>query len=122
MIREVSAIMALGCVPATVDTTLDDYLSQRDSPQRLINDDGIYNGGWYRDFDGVINPDASSARAGAFKGWLHFNLGNEAYSVTGHLADLNTAGNAAISVLTCLPEKRGLHRPAKRFRQSDGGR
>ena len=37
--------MALGCVPATVDTTLDDYLSQRDSPQRLINDDGIYNGG-----------------------------------------------------------------------------
>lgn len=99
MSRVLMAMGLMGCVPATVDTTPDDYLNQRDSPDSLINEEGIYNGGWYRNFDGIINPEVSQARASAFKGWLHFNLGNQEYSITGHLADLHTAGNAAISVV-----------------------
>ena len=91
--------LATGCVPESFDTSADQYMTLREGPDALINEEGIYNGGWFDSFDGVINPEDSIGAAGAFKGWLHFNLANDDYAVTGHLADLNTAGNAAISVV-----------------------
>jgi len=91
--------LALGCVPESIDSSADAYLNLRSGPDALIDDEGIYNGGWYENFDGIINPEDSSGSASAFKGWLHFNLADADYSVTAHLADLNTAGNAAISVV-----------------------
>ncbi|MDP6935171.1 MAG: DUF2804 family protein, partial [Myxococcota bacterium] len=75
------------------------YMTRRPGPDTLVSDEGIYNGGWFENFDGAINPEDSIGSEGAFKGWLHFNLANDDYSVTGHLADLNTAGNAAIAVV-----------------------
>jgi len=105
MTRYLLPILALGCVPQSIDTTADAYMTLRPGPDALINDEGLYNGGWYENFDGAINPEESVGAAGAFKGWLHFNLANDDYAITGHLADLNTAGNAAISVIDLATEE-----------------
>ena len=92
--------MACSPVDSTVDVTADRYMEQRPGPDALIDENGRYAGGWYTNFDGVINPEDSVGADNAFKGWLHFNLANEDYSVTGHLADLRTAGNATLSVVS----------------------
>jgi hypothetical protein len=99
MTRSLWMCLFLGCVPASVDSEEDDYMTLRSGPDRLIGSDGNYNGGWYSDFDGEINPDDSTGSSSAFKGWLHMNLANEDYAITAHLADLNTAGNAAIALV-----------------------
>ena len=93
-------LLLLACAaPETFDVSADDYLTKRPSPDALINEDGLYNGGWYESFDGRINPEDSVGAAGAFKSWLHFSLVNEDCVVSVNLADMGTVGNTAIMVL-----------------------
>lgn len=89
----------LGCVPATFDVSADDYLTLKPSPDAMVGEDGIYNGGWYESFTGRINPEDALGPDGAFKGWLHFSLQDDRYLISVNLADMGNAGNTAITLL-----------------------
>lgn len=93
-------LLTLACAaPATFDISADDYLTMRPSPDAMVGADGLYNGGWYESFDGVINPGDALAPEGAFKGWLHFSLQNDLHIISVNVADMGNAGNTAITVV-----------------------
>lgn len=87
------------CVPDTFDVSADDYLTRQPSPEAMVSEDGLYNGGWYDSFTGRINPEDALGHGGAYKGWLHFSLQNEDQLISVNLADLNNVGNTAILVM-----------------------
>ena len=94
----VLTMLVLACVPTSVDNSADDYLTLRSGPAQLVDDDGVYIGGWWDDFDGTINRDTAQGADGAWKGWIHLNLTTDRYFISSNLADLNSAANTALLV------------------------
>ncbi len=90
--------LAAACAP-TVDSRIDRYHEQRPSPDRLVDGEGNYIGGWWADFEGRINPEDASGPKGQLQGWIHWSLETERYLVVANLADLNKASNTALLVV-----------------------
>jgi len=95
----VLTMLVLACVPTSVDNSADDYLTLRSGPAQLVDDDGVYIGGWWDDFDGTINRDTAQGADGAWKGWIHLNLTTDRYFISSNLADLNSAANTALLIV-----------------------
>src|SRR5262249_25416519 len=95
-----SAWLPAGCneVPEARDATRDRYLEMRPSPDRMVDEQGNYIGGWYSEFTGRINPEDATGDDYTFKKWLHFNIDDPAFYVVAQLVVTDIAGNAAIAV------------------------
>ena len=93
-----SAGVACQDVPDWIDATPDRYLEMRPSPDRMVNDQGNYNGGWYSEFTGRINPEDASGDDYTFKTWLHFNIDDPAYYIVAQLVVTDIAGNLAMTI------------------------
>jgi hypothetical protein len=93
-----SGLAACQDVPDWIDATPDRYLEMRPSPDRMVNESGNYNGGWYSEFTGRINPEDASGDDYTFKTWLHFNIDDPAYYIVAQLVVTDIAGNLAMTI------------------------
>lgn len=92
-------LMLAACGPQIVDNSVDDYLVQRPGPDAMVDADGNYVGGWWSDWTGQVNPEDTTGRDGALKGWFHFSFNADDYYIVTNLADLNDAANTALLVV-----------------------
>lgn len=99
---------AAGRTPEFLDLDID-YLTQRPSPARLIDDQGHYNAGWYDGFSGRINLGDSAAFDGALQRWFHVTFNAPEHFVVMNLADMGKASNTALLV---------VHKPTGTFHEA----
>jgi hypothetical protein len=87
-----------GRTPAELDLGID-YLVRTPCPERLISSDGTYNAGWFEEFTGEINFEASSAFKISLHRFFHLTIDTGRYFLVWNIADFNRAGNTAILVV-----------------------
>ena len=92
-------LLALACVPESVDLSADKLMELRAPPDDLVNGDGDYNGGWYDAPIPNLNLDDASAPEGDKKRFLHIAIDDPDWYVVGNVADLGTASNVAVLAL-----------------------
>ena len=85
--------------PQTVDTKPVVYSGIQESPAQLIDEQGNYQPGWFRSFDGRLNVQDGGAGKRRFHRWfyVHFDAGD--FFVGANIADLALGGNSGIVVL-----------------------
>lgn len=89
---------AVGRTPAVLDLPID-YSVQVPAPERLINEDGTYNAGWFPSFDGAFNFGDSSAFNMALFRFFHLTLDAPDHYIVWNIADFSRAGNVAVLVV-----------------------
>jgi Protein of unknown function (DUF2804) len=92
-------IIAMGCVPETLDLSEYQLDQLRPPPAELIDAEGDYQGGWYEDTIEGLNFDDSSAPEGDKKRFLHVAFDDPDYYVVGNVADMGSASNVALLVV-----------------------
>lgn len=88
---------AVGRTPEQLEDDTD-YRRLQPPPDRLIDEEGHYNAGWYTHFDGELNLQDSSAFAMALHRWFHLTIDTGRYFIVCNLADLTRACNVAVMV------------------------
>jgi hypothetical protein len=81
------------------DTSRSVYHQPIKPPRNLIDPEGDYQYGWFKNFDGTVDVDKARAPQRRLKYWFHLHFDTETHLVTANIAHMGILGNTSIVIV-----------------------